>query len=61
VNPDVLTDTLEETNRFISKARIALKKMKENPLAYMGCAETAACRRASMDLTRALAKLRKAN
>jgi len=54
-----IKEAIEEASRFISKARIAQDKLKEDRLAYMGCAETAACRRASMDLTKSLARLRK--
>lgn len=49
-----------EANRFINKAKAAKKKLKEDDMAYItGSKETAAAKRASLDLTRALADFRK--
>ncbi len=57
---DKLVIVMEEAWRFIKVARAAEKRLKEdNDASFMGSPETAACRRASMDLTRALADLRR--
>lgn len=56
---DKYQDTINEAKRFIKKAEIAKKKMKEDRYAVFGCKETGAAKRASMDLTRSLAELRK--
>ena len=55
------TDAILEAIRFISKAKVAKLRIKEkHSLAYItGCKETAAAKRSSMDLTRALAELRR--
>lgn len=51
---------LEEAERFIVKARAARERLREDEMVeYCGSKETGAVRRASMDLTRALAALRK--
>jgi len=47
-----------EAERFIQKAHEAKKRFLQDSMSIYGCAETGACRRASMDLTRALAQLR---
>ena len=55
-----LTIAIKEAKRFVSVAESALGKIKEDSLVqYNGCKETGAARRASMDLTRVLAELRK--
>ena len=52
--------TIIEAERFISAAKLARKRLRDDPYAPItGCKETGAARRASMDLTRALAELRK--
>lgn len=54
--------TMAEARRFLRKAEEAMKVFKEDRLsAEWGCKETGAVRRASMDLTRSLAELRKVN
>jgi len=58
---EAIVEAIEEAKRFAAAAGRARKRLREDKYAYMGCAETAACRRASMDLTKSLAKLRKAN
>ena len=51
---------IEEALRFIRAAENAIFALQEDNLAYMtGCKETGAAKRASMDLTRSLAELRK--
>ena len=57
---DKLTDAMKEAERFLVKAEVACHSLRTDKFAYMsGTKETGACRRASMDLTRALAELRK--
>jgi hypothetical protein len=49
-----------EAHRFIHRANKAISRLGGDAMAEItGCPETAACRRASMDLTRALAEMRK--
>jgi hypothetical protein len=45
--------------RFIEAVNDVEQAMKDNPTLFYGSRETATLRRASMDLTRALADLRK--
>lgn len=60
-------EAIGEAQRFIAKAKACLWHQGEDQKAYPDddceywepSAETAACRRASMDLTRALSKMRK--
>ena len=55
-----LIDAMEEANRFLKKAGGALKRLEDDKYASIsGSKETGACRRASLDLTRSLARLRK--
>ncbi len=49
---------IREARRFIDKANLALQRVGKSKYFYCG-KETAACRRSSMDLTRALADLRR--
>ena len=53
-----LTDAVIEAERFIKKANAAIDKLKSDSLAEYGSKETAAAKRASMDLTRALVAVR---
>lgn len=61
MNIDSLDYAVEEAARFLAAARTAVKRIKQEPdlVNITGSKETGACRRASMDLTRALALLRK--
>jgi hypothetical protein len=53
-------DAIFEAQRFIKKARLAVKEIKRDEYAAMcGCKETGAAKRSSMDLTRSLSELRK--
>ena len=52
-----LTTAIQEAERFIAKAKLARVKVFEGRI--FGCKETGACRRSSMDLTRALADIRR--
>lgn len=52
--------TLLESARFTRKLKAARDRLLQDPIASIsGSKETAAARRASMDLTRSLAELRK--
>jgi len=53
---------IKEAQRFIAKASEAHNRIVDDSMAEIsGSKETAAARRASMDLTRALADMRRAN
>jgi len=54
----LLSETIDEAVRFINRAQAAKDRMQDEVMACYGCKETAAARRASLDLTRALARLR---
>lgn len=56
---DKLEIAIEESERFLARAKAARKKLKENEWAKYGCKETASAKRASLDLTRALSDLRR--
>lgn len=60
-----INKTLDEASQLISACKECLERFgqegNENHVALMGCKETAAVRRKSMDLTRALTDLRRAN
>ena len=59
MNIDCIIEAMEQAHEFLAAARLAERRLKDDKFAHFGSKETAACRRASMDLTRALAKLRK--
>ena len=60
MNATTLDAAIREAQRFLDRAMTV--KADPSALQFYGCkAKTAALRRASMDLTRALAELRKAN
>lgn len=52
-----VSECIKEANRFIYWARIVEKEMK-NSAFYWGGKNSASMKRASLDLTRALAKMR---
>lgn len=58
---DNLKAAITEAERFLTaaKALMARRKKDEWLSDWQGCRESGACRRASMDLTRALADLRR--
>lgn len=56
---DVLRASVELAQRFIVTAKAVEKRAIEDEFTFYGCAETATCKRASMDLTRMLSRLRK--
>jgi hypothetical protein len=57
MNETSLRTAINEAERFIRMARIAASALKDDT--YYGGKETAAAKRASMDLTRALADVRR--
>jgi len=57
---DVLIDAITESEIFIKKAKLAMRRIKENKyILISGSKETAAVKRSSMDLTRSLVKVRR--
>ena len=56
---DAVKRALNEAKRFQMAAVRYVQKDKEDSFAQYGCKESGALKRASMDLTRALAELRK--
>lgn len=56
-----LTLAIREANRFILAAETLAKELEESGKSYVltGTRKSGACRRASLDLTRALADLRR--
>ena len=56
---ETLDTAITEAKRFLSRAADAKRRIKKDRYRAMGCTETAAAKRASMDLTRALAAMRK--
>jgi hypothetical protein len=58
MTPYKLRKAIEESLRFLSAARDARDRLDREPYRQR-CKQFAAARRASMDLTRALAELRK--
>ena len=54
-----IEDAINEAVRFISKARAAHAAIKTEVETFSSSKSVAAAKRASMDLTRALAKIRK--
>lgn len=59
---DKLVHAITEARRFVNIAEKAYDKIQRDSLTTMtGSKETSATRRASMDLTRSLAELRKPN
>lgn len=59
ITTEKLNGAISEARRFIENAEAAMKRLSNDDYAKYGSKETAAARRASMDLTRALAELRK--
>jgi hypothetical protein len=61
MRPDKLINAINEARRFLVIAKLVVIKENELKRKYIeyGKKENAACKRASMDLTRALAELRK--
>lgn len=60
MNEERLTRAIEEANRFLAAAKSYQERLQaDSYLSFTGCRESGAVRRSSMDLTRALAQLRK--
>lgn len=59
MNREKLVIAIVEAKRFIAKAQAAADEFDRNEYAWNGTKETGAARRSSMDLTRALAELRR--
>lgn len=60
MNWGTTTEAIREAQRFIEAASKALETMHPVDMCPYGNSKTGAARRASMDLTRALAEMRKA-
>ena len=56
---DLYRAAIYEAHRFIEKAEVAVKRLRDDKFADFGCKETGAAKRSSMDLSRALADIRK--
>ena len=54
-----INNAMYEATRFINRAKLAHRRLCAEGYITWASKETAACKRASMDLTRALAELRK--
>jgi hypothetical protein len=59
MNIDKLKRAMSEAKRFQDAAKAYIKRADNDKFAEYGCAESGAAKRASMDLTRALAEMRK--
>ena len=58
--PKLLDEAISEANRFIKRARAAKRRLSEDRMSLVsGSKEMGAAKRASMDLTRILAELRR--
>ena len=55
---NAISESIEEANRFIEKAKLAQLALIENEYAWSGTKETGSVKRASMDLTRCLVAVR---
>lgn len=56
----LLQEAKSEAKRFIKKADLAIARLESDNMASIsGCKELASAKRASMDLTRVLAEVRK--
>jgi hypothetical protein len=59
MNAEKVKQAQAEAKRFLGMCEAVLQRAKTDEMAFFGCAETGALRRASLDLTRSLARLRK--
>lgn len=59
--PETLKEAIQEAERFLVRAKALQKDPEGFKYLYSPHAQRAAVKRASMDLTRALAKLRRSN
>ena len=56
---DNVIAAIAEAERFLKRARLVRDEAGKNKIYAMAGANSAACKRASMDLTRALVKMRR--
>ena len=56
-----VNEAIKEAQEFIKRAKVAVDEASDNRYGMWGSKATGALRRKSMDLTRALAEMRKAN
>lgn len=62
MDKDRIIEAIHEAERFVKRARVALKRLSHEETQEwqcMGTKEVGAMKRASLDLTRALAELRR--
>lgn len=59
LTPETLENAKIEATRFLERLGAYQARAKNDSMASYGCPESAALKRASMDLTRALADLRR--
>ena len=60
MNEETLQIAINEANRFLKKAKDCKMRWHQDKMSKItGCLESAAAKRSSMDLTRALADLRR--
>ena len=59
MNIETISKAEAEAREFIKRCKAVRKSAKEDNYCFFGCQETGALRRQSMELTRALADLRK--
>jgi len=59
MSPTLLRVAIGEAHRFIARAEAAKQRLERDENAYFGSPQTAAVKRASMDLTKVLAEIRK--
>jgi hypothetical protein len=59
MNTKEIQKAVAEAKRFIDAANIVLAERKESPTYFIGTKASGAARRASLDLTRQLAEMRK--
>jgi len=58
ITEERLDKVIKEARRFLEFAKLAKNRLKHDPCAIYGSKETAQVRRASLDLTRELSRLR---
>ena len=59
MNIENLNEAINEAERFLEKAKVVREKVKVDNYVFYGCKQTGALKRASMDLSRALSKIRR--
>jgi hypothetical protein len=56
---DRLVAAAAEAERFLERAHVAMEEIRDKEMSFLGSPKSAAAKRASMDLTRALADVRR--